>query len=54
MKAYCEEVRQGKFPVEEHCYRMLNIDWFCWDHVLPSATHTSSLQGFEGDYCPEA
>ena len=23
MKAYCEEVRQGKFPAEEHCYRML-------------------------------
>jgi len=23
MKAYCEEVRQGKFPAEEHCYGML-------------------------------
>lgn len=23
MQAYCEEVHQGKFPAEEHCYRML-------------------------------
>ncbi len=23
MKAYCEEVRTGKFPGEEHCYRMI-------------------------------
>jgi len=23
MQAYCEDVRQGKFPAEEHCYRML-------------------------------
>jgi len=23
MKAYCEEVRTGKFPAEEHCYHML-------------------------------
>jgi len=23
MKAYCEDVRQGNFPAEEHCYRML-------------------------------
>ncbi|MDF1591045.1 MAG: 3-methyl-2-oxobutanoate hydroxymethyltransferase [Desulfobacterales bacterium] len=23
MKVYCEEVRAGKFPAEEHCYRML-------------------------------
>jgi 3-methyl-2-oxobutanoate hydroxymethyltransferase len=22
MKAYCEDVRQGKFPEEEHCYHM--------------------------------
>ena len=23
MQAYCDEVRQGTFPAEEHCYRML-------------------------------
>jgi len=23
MKAYCEEVRAGKFPTEDHCYRMV-------------------------------
>ncbi|MDB4444026.1 3-methyl-2-oxobutanoate hydroxymethyltransferase [bacterium] len=23
MRAYCEDVRQGKFPGDEHCYRML-------------------------------
>lgn len=23
MKAYCEDVRAGKFPGEEHCYRMI-------------------------------
>lgn len=23
MKTYCEEVRQGEFPAEDHCYRML-------------------------------
>ena len=23
MQAYCDEVRQGKFPTEDHCYRML-------------------------------
>jgi len=24
MKTYCEDVRQGKFPAEAHCYRMLS------------------------------
>ena len=23
MREYCKEVRQGKFPTEEHCYRMI-------------------------------
>ncbi len=23
MKQYCEEVRTGKFPTDEHCYHML-------------------------------
>jgi 3-methyl-2-oxobutanoate hydroxymethyltransferase len=23
MSEYCEEVRTGKFPGEEHCYRMI-------------------------------
>jgi 3-methyl-2-oxobutanoate hydroxymethyltransferase len=23
MREYCEEVRQGRFPAEEHCYRMI-------------------------------
>ena len=23
MRQYCDEVRQGKFPAEEHCYRMI-------------------------------
>jgi 3-methyl-2-oxobutanoate hydroxymethyltransferase len=23
MREYCEEVRQGRFPAEEHCYHMI-------------------------------
>jgi 3-methyl-2-oxobutanoate hydroxymethyltransferase len=23
MKEYCDDVRAGKFPAEEHCYRMI-------------------------------
>jgi ketopantoate hydroxymethyltransferase len=24
MKGYCEEVRKGTFPSDEHCYRMID------------------------------
>jgi 3-methyl-2-oxobutanoate hydroxymethyltransferase len=23
MREYCEEVRQGEFPTDDHCYRMI-------------------------------